>query len=152
MIRRLAAAIENARSPDGPCYRISSNVAVRFADTPSKQADGRLNVRYPDLIVRDCEPYDVNTVRGHIHLIIEVTFETTFGADTTSKRALYASAGIPGYLIVQFDKDWASISQIEEYRLDWSGRRYIASAVHHRCLILDEPLPLTVTFEDLQRP
>jgi hypothetical protein len=57
-----------------------------------------------------------------------------------------------GYLIVQFDKGWARISQIEEYRLDWSRRRYIASTVHYRALILDEPLPLTVTFDDLQRP
>ena len=50
------------------------------------------------------------------------------------------------------DKDWARISEIEEYRLDWSGRRYVAHAVHRRALILDEPLRLTVTFEDLQRP
>lgn len=152
VIRRLAAALENARPPDGPCYRVSSDVAVRFADTPSKQADHRLNVRYSDIIVRDCDPYDVNTVRDHIQLVVEVTSETTFDADTTTKRRLYASAGIPGYLIVQFDKDWASISQIEEYRLDWSRRRYVASTVHHRALILDEPLPLTVTFDDLQRP
>jgi Uma2 family endonuclease len=152
VIRRLAAALENARPADGPCYRVSSDVAVRFADASSKQADHRLNVRYPDIIVRDCDPYDVNTVRDHIHLVIEVTSETTFDADTTIKRSLYASAGIPGYLIVQFDKDWAKISQVEEYRLDWSGRRYIASTVHHRALILDEPLTLTITFEDLQRP
>jgi Uma2 family endonuclease len=152
VIRRLAAALENARTPDGPCYRVSSDVAVRFADTADKRADRRLNVRYPDIIVRDCDPYDVNTVRDHIHLIVEVTSEATFGTDTTSKRALYASAGIPGYLIVQFDKDWEKISQIEEYRLDWSRRRYIATTVHHRALVLDEPLFLTITFDDLERP
>lgn len=152
VIRRLAAAFEAARPVDGPCYRVSSDVAVRFADAPSKRADHRLNVRYPDIIVRDCEPYDVNTVRDHVHLIVEVTSETTFEADTTVKRALYASAGIPGYLIVQFDKDWAQISQIEEYRLDWSRRRYVANTVHHRALILDEPMPVTASFDDLQRP
>jgi Uma2 family endonuclease len=152
VIRRLAAALENARPADGPCFRISSDIAVRFADTPSKQADHRLNIRYPDIIVRDCDPYDVNTVRDHICLIIEVASEATFYADTAVKRTLYATVGIPGYLVVQFDKDWASISQVEEYRLDWSRRRYIASTVHHRALILDEPLPLTITFGDLQRP
>jgi len=152
VIRRLAAALENARPADGPCYRVSSDVAVRLADAASQLPDYRLNVRYPDIIVRDCDPYDVNTVRDHIQLIAEVTSEATFETDTTVKRALYASAGIPGYLIVQFDKDWTRISQIEEYRLDWSRRRYIASAVHHRALILDEPLRLTVAFEDLQRP
>ncbi len=152
VIRRLAAALESARRPGGPSHRISSDVAVRLADKPGQRADHRLNVRYPDIIVRDCEPYDVNTVRDHIQLIVEVTSESTFETDTTAKRAQYASAGIPGYLIVQFDKDWTRISQIEEYRLDWSRRRYIASTVHHRALILDEPLRLTVTFEDLQRP
>lgn len=152
VIRRLAAALEIARPADGPCYRISSDIAVRFADTPAKNADHRLNVRYPDIIVRDCDPYDVNTVRDDIQLVTEVTSETTFDTDTSAKRALYASAGIPGYLVVHFDKDWTAISQIEEYRLDWSGRRYIASTVHHRALILDQPFPLTVTFDDLQRP
>ena len=152
VIRRLAAALENARLPDGPCHRISSDVAVRFGDTPSQQADHRLNVRYPDIIVRDCEPYDVNAVRDHIQLIVEVTSEATVEIDTTAKRLQYAAAGVPGYLVIHFDKDWARISEIEEYRLDWSGRRYVAHAVHRRALILDEPLRLTVTFEDLQRP
>ncbi len=152
VVRRLAAAFENARQPGGPCYRISSDVAVRFRDAANSSADQRLNVRYPDIIVRDCEPYDVNTVRDHIQLIVEVTSETTFETDTTAKRAQYAAAGIPGYLVVHFDKNWAAISEIEEYRLDWSGRRYVVRAVHHRALILDDPLRVTSTFEDLQRP
>ena len=32
VVRRLAAALENARPTDGPCFRVSSDVAVRFAD------------------------------------------------------------------------------------------------------------------------
>ena len=52
--------------------------------------------------------------------------------------------------VVHFDKDWSKISEVEEYRLDWSGRRYVVHAVHRRALILDEPLRLTVAFEDLQ--
>lgn len=152
VVRRLAAALENARPAEGPCFRVSSDIAVRFADAASSSADHRLNVRYPDIIVRDCDPYDVNTVRDHIGLIVEVTSEATVETDTTVKRLQYAASGIPGYLVVHFDKDWAQISEIEEYRLDWSARRYVAHAVHRRALILDEPLRLTVTFEDLQRP
>jgi Uma2 family endonuclease len=152
VVRRLASAFENARPPAGPCYRISSDVAVRFRDAANSRADKRLNVRYPGLIVRDCEPYEVTTVRDHIQLIAEVTSEANFETDTTAKRAQYAAAGIPGYLVVHFDKDWANITEIEEYRLDWSGRRYVASAVHQRALILDPPFPVTVTFEELQRP
>lgn len=152
MIRRLAAVLENARPAGGPCFRISSDVAVRFADAPGSPADHRLNVRYPGIIVRDCDAYDVNTVRDHIQLIVEVTSEATFETDTTAKRLQYAAAGVPGYLVIHFDKDWARISEIEEYCLDWSGRRYVVRAVHRRALILDEPLRLTTTFEDLQRP
>jgi Uma2 family endonuclease len=152
VVRRLAAALESARPADGPCFRVSSDVGVRFSDAASSVPDHRLNVRYPDIFVRDCEPYDVSTVRDHVQLVVEVTSESTFAADTTGKRALYAAAGIPGYLIVHFDKDWERISEIEEYRLDWSGRRYVVRTVHRRALILDEPLRLTVTFDDLQRP
>ena len=152
VVRRLSAALENARPADGPCFRVSSDVGVRFADTESSRADHRLNARYPDILVRDCEPYDVNTVPNHIHLVVEVTSESTFTADTTEKRALYAAAGIPGYLVVHFDKGWGQMSEVEEYRLDWSGRRYVVRAVHRRALVLDEPLRLTVAFEDLQRP
>jgi Uma2 family endonuclease len=152
VVRRLAAAFENARPPDGPCYRVSTDMAVRLRDAASSSTDQRLNVRYPDIIVRDCEPCDVSTVRDHIELVVEVASETTFETDTTAKRAQYGAAGIPGYLVVHFDKDWASISEIEEYRLDWSGRRYVARAVHQRALILDRPLRVTATFEDLQRP
>lgn len=152
VVRRLAAALENARPAEGPCFRVSSDVAVRFADAASSPADRRLNVRYPDIVLRGCDPYDVNTVQDHIQLIVEVTSEATVEIDTTAKRLQHAAAGVPGYLVIHFDKDWARISEIEEYRLDWSGRRYVAYAVHRRALILDEPLRLTVTFEDLQRP
>jgi hypothetical protein len=66
-----------------------------------------------------------------------------FGASTSDSA---------DYLVVHFDKDWTKISEMEEYRLDWSGGRYAVSTVHRRALILDEPLRLTATFEDLQRP
>jgi hypothetical protein len=49
--------------------------------------------------------------------------ESTFETDTSAKRCQYAAAGTPGYLVVQFDQDWSKISEIEEHRLDWSGRR-----------------------------
>jgi len=150
VMRRLAAALEGARPAAGPCYRVSTDVAVRLRDSANSSLDHRLNVRYPDIIVRDCEPYDVNAVGDHIQLVVEVTSESTFETDTTTKRAQYAAAGIPGYLVVHFDKDWNRISEIEEYRLDWSGRRYVVRTVHRRALVLDEPLRLTVTFEDLQ--
>ena len=95
VVLRLAAALEGARPAGGPCFRVSSHVGARFADAASSRTGHRLNVRYPDIMVRDCDPYDVNTVRDRIQLLVEVSSEATFEADTTVKRVLYAAAGIP---------------------------------------------------------
>ena len=103
-------------------------------------------------MVRDCDPCDVNTARDRIQPLAEVTSEAAFEADTTAERILHAAAAIPGYLVVHPGKDQARISEIEEYRLDWSRRRYVVQGVHRRALIPDEPFRLTATFDDLQRP
>ncbi|MFD3506361.1 Uma2 family endonuclease [Nocardia sp. NPDC058666] len=152
VVRRLAAAIENARNAAGPCLRVASDVAVRFADTEDVPADQRLNVRYPDIFVRDCEPYDVNTVREHISLVAEIASLSTVDADTGIKRQLYARAGIPVYLIVHFDKSWSRIDRIEEYRLDRSGMRYMPHQVHRTALVLDTPVTLAITLDALDSP
>lgn len=152
VVRRLAGLLETARRDGGPCMVVDSDVAARFADAESSAADRRLNIRYPDIWIRDCEPYDVNTVRQHILLIVEVTSESTIDADITDKRIQYASAGIPRYLIVRLDQKEERIEEIEEYRLDWSGRRYQAHAVHRRVLLLDEPVEVTIPFDVLEQP
>ncbi|MQY24814.1 hypothetical protein NRB56_03670 [Nocardia sp. RB56] len=152
VVRRLAAALDDARDPAGPCLRVSSDVAVRFADSEDRRVDHRLNIRYPDIFVRDCEPYDVNTVRDHIALVVEVVSKSTVDADTTEKYKAYARAGIPVYLIVHFDKSWEAIDRIEEYRLDWSGLRYMPHKVHRTALVLDTPVTLAITFDALHRP
>ncbi|WP_327147131.1 Uma2 family endonuclease [Nocardia sp. NBC_01329] len=152
VVRRLAAALEDARDPVGPCLRIGSDVAVRFLDADDRRDDHQVNIRYPDIFIRDCEPYDVNTVRDHIALIVEVVSKSTVDADTSEKHKMYARAGIPGYLIVHFDKSWETIDRIEEYRLDWSGLRYMPHKVHHTALVLDTPVTLAITFDALHRP
>ncbi len=130
---------------------VDSDVAARFPDADSSAADRRLNIRYPDIWIRDCEPYDVNTVRDHLLLVVEVTSESTIDADITDKRIQYAAAGIPRYLIVRLDQKEELIEEIEEYRLDWSGRRYRAHAVHRRVLLLDEPVEVTIPFAVLEQ-
>ncbi|WP_280423538.1 Uma2 family endonuclease [Nocardia carnea] len=85
-VRRLAAALEDARDPAGPCLRIGSDVAVRFPDADDRRDDHQLNIRYPDIFIRDCERYNVNTVRDHIALIVEVVSKSTVDADTSEKH------------------------------------------------------------------
>ncbi|MEV0343065.1 Uma2 family endonuclease [Nocardia sp. NPDC050713] len=152
VVRRLAGILEAARRGGGPCMLVDSDVAARFADAESATADRRLNIRYPDICIRDCEPYDVNTVREHILLVVEVTSESTIDADINDKRIQYATAGIPRYLIVRLDQKEERIEEIEEYRLDWSGRRYAAHTVHRRVLLLDDPVEATIPFDVLEQP
>jgi Uma2 family endonuclease len=152
VVRRLAGLLEAARRDGGPCMIIDSDVAVRFADADATAADRRLNIRYPDIWIRDCEPYDVNTVRNHILLVVEVTSEATIDTDITDKRIQYAIAGIPRYLIVRLDQKEERIEEIEEYRLDRSGRRYRVHTVHRRVLLLDDPVEATIPFDVLEQP
>ncbi|MFE3546116.1 Uma2 family endonuclease [Nocardia sp. NPDC059177] len=152
VVRRLSAALEYAIDPDGPCREVHSDTPIRLADGESADDTRRLRARYPDVLLRDCGagPYDVRTVAEQILLVAEITSEGTVDADIGIKRELYARAGIPVYLIVHFDKDWQQITEIEECRLDWSGRRYITRHTHTDALVLTSPVHLAVTFTDLQ--
>lgn len=152
VIRRLAGQLESARRDGGPCMVVDSDIAARFADADSSASDRRLNIRHPDIWIRDCEPYDVNSVRDHILLIVEVTSESTIDVDITDKRIQYAAAGIPRYLIIRLDQKEERIEEIEEYRLDWSGRRYAVHTVHRRVLLLDDPVEVTVPFDVMEQP
>ncbi|WP_167475356.1 Uma2 family endonuclease [Nocardia arthritidis] len=152
VVRRLAGLLEAARRDGGPCMVVDSDVAARFADADSSVADRRLNIRYPDIWIRDCEPYEVNTVRDHLLLVVEVTSESTIDTDITDKRIQYAAAGIPRYLIVRLDQKEERIEEIEDYRLDWSGRRYRVHTVHRRVLLLDDPVEATIPFDVLEQP
>ncbi|MFF0530637.1 Uma2 family endonuclease [Nocardia amikacinitolerans] len=152
VIRRLASAVEYAIDPQGPCREVHSGTPMRLADADLADPLRRLRVRYPDLILRDCTdgPYDVQFVARQTLLVVEVTSEDTVDTDIGIKRELYAREGIPVYLIVHFAKDWQQITEIEECRLDWSGRRYVTRHTHTDALVLTEPVSLAVTFAELQ--
>ena len=152
VVRRLAGRLEAARPDGGPCMVVDSDVAARFPDTDTSATDRRLNIRYPDIWIRDCEPYDVNTVRNNLLLVIEVTSESTIDTDISDKRIQYANAGIPRYLIARLDQKEERIEEIEDYRLDWSGRRYLVHTVHRRVLLLDDPVEVTIPFDVLEQP
>lgn len=152
VVRRLADAVERAIDPDGPCREVNSDTPVRLTDSEAPDPRRRLNIRFPDVVLRDCAHADERvTEASSVLLVVEVTSEATADDDVTLKRRLYARAGIPVYLIVYFDKDWASITEIEELRLDWSGIRYAPHAVHRDALVLTEPVQMAITFADLQR-
>lgn len=107
--------------------------------------------------LRDCSEdghgsYDLQTVAGQTLLVAEVASDSTVDSDIGIKRELYARAGIPVYLVVHVDKDWQQITEIEEHRLDWSGRRYVVRHTHTDALVLTDPVNLAATFVELQNP
>ncbi|WP_067667497.1 Uma2 family endonuclease [Nocardia miyunensis] len=152
VVRRLVNELEYAIDPSGPCRQVHSDTPVRLADAEGGDPSRRLRARYPDALLRDCSDggYDLQTVAGQTLLIVEVTSDSTVDADIGIKRELYARAGIPVYLVVHFDKNWQQITEIEENRLDWSGRRYVVRHTHTDALVLTDPVELAVTFKELQ--
>jgi Uma2 family endonuclease len=143
--RRLANALETARSPAGPCLTVDTDVDVVLWRIP------RFTFRRPDVAVYRCiddparRPAAEDTV-----LVIEVTSPTTVSEDLVDKKAQYATAGIPLYLVVVLDEKY-EIGEIREFHLDAAAGEYRLHAVHASILELERPIRLTVPISDLVR-
>ncbi|WP_306361029.1 Uma2 family endonuclease [Nocardia sp. CC227C] len=149
VIHRLRRALENAHTPNDPCLDTESDTPVRFPDADSASVDRRANFRFPDLLVIDCGRWDATTVLPHIRMVVEVVSPDSIGDDTEYKRKLYARTGIPVYLVVHFADDWETVERIDEFRLDWSNKRYGLHREHWDELALEEPIKLQLPFTDL---
>src|SRR5215469_17059930 len=96
--RRLANALEARRSPAGPCLTVETDVDVVLWRVP------RFTFRRPDVAVYRCidDPAERPAAQDTV-LVIEVTSPTTATEDLVDKKAQYATAGIPLYLVVVLD-------------------------------------------------
>ena len=81
-------------------------------------------------------------------LVVEVTSPTTAREDLGDKRAQYATAGIPLYLVVVLDEKY-DIWEIREFHLDAAAAAYRLHAVHRSVLELEQPVRLTLPIADL---
>lgn len=141
--RRLSFALEAARSPAGPCLTVETDVDVVLWRVP------RFTFRRPDVAVYKCiddpskKPSSQETV-----LVVEVTSPTTAREDLVDKRAQYATAGIPLYLVVVLDEKY-DIWEIREFHLDAAAAAYRLHAVHRSVLELEQPVRLTLPIADL---
>ena len=141
--RRLANALEASRSPAGPCLTVETDVDVVLWRVPG------FTFRRPDVTVYKCiddplrRPAAEDTV-----LVIEVTSPTTAREDLVDKKAQYATAGIPLYLVVVLDEKF-DIWEIREFHLDAAAADYRLYAVHSSVLELEQPIRLTVPISDL---
>jgi Uma2 family endonuclease len=141
--RRLANALEAARSPADPCLTVETDVDVVLWRVP------RFTFRRPDVAVYRCiddparKPAAQDTV-----LVIEVSSPTTAREDLVDKRAQYATAGIPSYLVVVLDEKY-DIWEIREFHLDAAAAAYRLHAVHSSVLELEQPVRLNLPIGDL---
>jgi Uma2 family endonuclease len=141
--RRLANALEARRSPADPCLTVETDVDVVLWRVP------RFTFRRPDVAAYRCiddplrRPGAEDTV-----LVIEVTSPTTAREYLVDKKAQYATAGIPLYLVVVLD-DKYDIWEIREFHLDAAAAGYRLHAVHTSVLELEQPIRLTLPISDL---
>lgn len=137
---RLLAALEQGRKPQ-PCLMAALDVDVRISDVP-------LHLRRPDVVVYRCLPDDRRLYARNVVLVVEIVSpESSFHTDTIEKKAAYAAAGIPVYLVVFPNEAQDGIERIEEYRL--AEGRYHLVRLHAGRLVLDDPIPLDVGFGTL---
>ena len=81
-------------------------------------------------------------------LVVEVTSPTTIKEDLVDKKAQYAAAGIPLYLVIVLDEAY-EIVDIREFHLDAATSAYRLYAVHHSVLDLEQPVRLSAQISDL---
>jgi Uma2 family endonuclease len=141
--RRLSFALESARSPSGPCLRVETDVDVVLWRVP------RFTFRRPDVVVYRCldDPTTKPTAQ-EVVLVVEVTSPTTAQEDLVDKRAQYAAAGVPLYLVVVLDEKH-DIADIREFHLDAAAAAYRLHTVHWSVLDLEQPVRLTLPIADL---
>jgi len=141
--RRLSFALEAARSPSGPCLSVETDVDVVLWRVP------RFTFRRPDVVVYECidDPARKPTAQETV-LVAEVTSPGTAQEDLLDKKAQYASAGIPLYLVIVLDEKY-DIWEIREFHLDAATAAYRLHAVHRSVLDLEQPVRLALPISDL---
>ena len=80
--------------------------------------------------------------------VAEVASPGTVQEDPVDKKAQYAAAGIPLYLVVVLDDEY-DIGEIREFHLDAATSTYRLHAVHRSVLDLEQPVLLKLPLSDL---
>lgn len=141
--RRLANAIEAARSPVDPCMVVDTDIDVVLWRVP------KFTFRRPDVVVYEClEVRGQQPTAARTLMVVEVTSPGTRQEDLLDKKVQYAAAGIPLYLVVVLDDKW-DITGIREFHLDAATGEYRLHREHRVLLELEHPVTLTLRVTDL---
>lgn len=142
--RRLANALEAARSPVDPCMVVDTDVDVVLWRVP------KFTFRRPDVVVYEClEVPGQKPTASRTLMVVEVTSPGTRQEDLLDKKVQYAAAGIPLYLVVVLDEKY-EITGIREFHLDAAAQEYRLYREHRRLLELEHPVKLALTVADLE--
>jgi Uma2 family endonuclease len=143
--RRLAAVLEDARDPE-PCLMVGLDIDVVLWRVP------RFTFRRPDAVVYRCREDETTKVTADgVELVVEVTSPSTARDDLIDKRAEYAAAGIPAYLVLILDEK-AEVEEVREFHLDAGTREYVLYRVRRGELTIGTPVRAQAPFAELTRP
>jgi len=152
---RLAEAMESSaakfrRVHEGggtsPCYEVNTEVELVLWEVP-------LTLRKPDCVVHRCLTGFERLTAADVAVAIEVVSRWSQARDRIHKKGEYAQAGIPHYLIVQYDE--AGAVSVEHYALVGAERSYSEISTTHRdrdvfAISMSTPFPVQVLWQDLE--
>lgn len=141
--RRLSFALESARAPGDPCLMVETDIDIVLWRVP------KFTFRRPDVVVYKCidDPSKKPTAQDTV-VVAEVTSPSTAREDLFDKKAQYAAAGIPVYLVVLLDEKY-DVVEIREFHLDAARDAYRLDTVHRSVLDLEGPVRLKLPISDL---
>ncbi|MFI6321875.1 Uma2 family endonuclease [Nonomuraea sp. NPDC050556] len=144
--RRVANALEAARPRTGPCLSVETDIDVVLWRVP------RFTFRRPDVVVYKCQDDPAQKPDASQTLaVVEVSSPGTVREDLTDKRAQYAAAAIPLYLLFILDEKY-QVLEVREFHLDAVASEYRLHEVHTEELVLELPIRLTIPFAALIAP
>ncbi|MEV0293178.1 Uma2 family endonuclease [Nocardia sp. NPDC050710] len=143
--RRLASVMKQLPSTE-PCIRVETDIDVVLWRVP------KFTFRRPDVIVYRCLPErGAKPEAGDALIVVEVTSPSTAAEDLLDKKAQYARAGIPLYLVVGLDTKY-DIEEVREFRLDAHAAEYRLHSLHRDGFLrLEHVVVGDIGFADLIR-
>jgi Uma2 family endonuclease len=143
--RRLAGAMEQLPSTE-PCIRVETDIDVVLWRIP------KFTFRRPDVTVYGClDERGAKPEAGDALIVVEVSSPSTAAEDLLDKKAQYARAGIPLYLVVVLDTEF-DIEEVREFRLDAHAAEHRLHRLHRNgSLTLEHVVLGDISFEGLTR-
>jgi Uma2 family endonuclease len=135
--RRLANALEKARPGGDTQISVDTFIDVVLWRAPN------FTFRRPDVVLyRRIDGPGRKPTAQETLAVVEVSSPTTLREDLIDKKAQYAAAGIPLYLVVILDEKYELV-EVREFHLDSALDEYRLYGIHRSVLELTHPMVLS---------